>query len=133
MLPNSFMPWRFQSFSVKDDSDSAKNSEVNAHAQQTFSALEKTILSGNYYAGVAKNTLLEETDRHIKERLLCAIKIETLVAVINELCEQEKLNPADLQMLVEDKTSDIRLKEEQIWLNQLTQEKNWPLFYSFEE
>ncbi|WP_435946233.1 hypothetical protein [Dryocola sp. BD586] len=133
MLPNSFMPWRFQNFTVEDDGDSARNSEMNAPVQQAFSTLEKTILSGNYYAGVAKNTLLEETDRHIKERLLCATKIETLVAVINELCEQEKLNPADLQMLVEDKTSEIRLKEEQIWLNQLTQQKNWPLFYAFEE
>ncbi|MCT4714983.1 hypothetical protein MUA01_08330 [Enterobacteriaceae bacterium H18W14] len=133
MLPNSFVPCRFQVSTVEDHSDSASNSESNSHVQEKLSALEKTILSGKHYAGLAKNTLLEETDKHIKERLLCAAKIQTLVAVINELCEQEKLNPADLQMLIEEKTSDIRLKGEQIWLNQLTQEKSWPLFYSFED
>ncbi len=133
MLPNSFMPWRFQLFTVQDGSDSARNSELNGHVQEKLSALEKTILSGKHYAGVAKNSLLEETDKHIKERLLCAVKIATLTAVINEVCEQEKLSPADLHMLIEDKTSAIRLKEEQIWINQLTQEKNWPLFYSFED
>lgn len=133
MLPNSFAPWRYQVFTVKDYNNSANNSESNSHVQEKLSALEKKILSGKHYAGLAKNALLEETDKHIKERLLCAAKIEAMVAVIHELCEQEKLNPADLQMLVEDKTSDIRLKEDQIWLNQLTQEKNWPLFYSFED
>lgn len=133
MLPNSFMPWRFQLFTVQAGSDSARNSELNGQVQEKLSALEKTILSGKHYAGVAKNALLEETDKHIKERLLCAAKIATLAAVINEVCEQEKLSPADLHMLIEDKTSAIRLKEEQIWINQLTQEKNWPLFYSFED
>ena len=133
MLPNSFMPWRFQLFTVHDGRDSARNSELNGQVQEKLSALEKTILSGKHYAGVAKNALLEETDKHIKERLLCAAKIATLAAVINEVCEQEKLSPADLHMLIEDKTSAIRLKEEQIWINQLTQEKNWPLFYSFED
>ncbi|NIY47827.1 hypothetical protein [Cedecea colo] len=133
MLPNSFLPWRFQAFAVKDDSDSARNNELHGHVQAKLSALEKTILSGKHYAGVAKNSLLEETDKHIKERLLCAAKIAALTAVINEICEQEKLSPADLHMLIEDKTSAIRLKEDRIWLNQLTQEKNWPLFYSFED
>ncbi len=133
MLPNSFMPWRFPIFAMKNNSDSASNSELNGQLQEKLAALEKTVLSGKHYAGVAKNSLLEETDKHIKERLLCAAKIATLTAVIGEMCEQEKLSPADLQMLIEEKTAAIRLKEEQIWLNQLTQEKNWPLFYSFED
>lgn len=133
MLPKNFSPWRFPVLTEKGNSDSAEKSDLNDPIEQKLSTLEKTILSGKHYAGQAKNTLLEETDKHIKERLLCAIKIETLATVINELVEQEKLNPGDLQMLLADKTADITLKAEQIWLNQLTQENSWPLFYSIED
>jgi hypothetical protein len=133
MLPNNFVPQRFLTLTDNNRSKSTENGDAPGQVQEKLSALEKKILSGKHYAGQAKNSLLEETDRHIKERLLCAVKIETLAAVINELCEQEKLSPADLQMLIEDKTAAITLKGEQIWLNQLTQEKRWPLFYSFEE
>lgn len=133
MLPKNFVPQAFQALSQKSNSDSAEISNTDDPVQQKLLTLEKTILSGKHYAGQAKNALLEETDKHIKERLLCAIRIETLATVINELVEQEKLNPGDLQMLIEDKMADITLKAEQIWLNQLTQEKNWPLFYSFED
>lgn len=133
MLPKNFAPWHFQVLTTKDDSDSAEKSDLSDPIQQKLSTLEKTILSGKHYAGQAKNTLLEETDKHIKERLLCTIKIETLAAVINELVEQERLNPGDLQMLIADKAAEITLKADQIWLNQLTQEKSWPLFYSIED
>lgn len=133
MLPNNFVPQRFLTLAEETRCNSAGNGETQGQTQEKLLALEKKILSGKHYAGVAKNTLLEETDRHIKERLLCAAKIETLVAVINELCEQEKLNPGDLQMLIEDKTAALTEMEEQLWLNQLTQEKIWPLFYSFED
>ncbi|WP_435952174.1 hypothetical protein [Dryocola sp. BD626] len=133
MLPNNFMPRHFQAMALKEHGENPQFSQAESPEQHKLQALEKTILSGRHYAGQAKNTLLEETDRHIKDRLLCAVKIETLVAVINELCEQEKLNPGDLHMLLADKTAALALKEESIWLNQLTQEKSWPLFYSFEE
>lgn len=133
MLPKNFVPQRFHVLTMKNNSDSAEKSDLDDPIQQKLSTLEKTILSGKHYAGQAKNTLLEETDKHIKERLLCAVKIEVMVTIINEIVEQEKLNPGDLQMLIADKTADVTLKAEQIWLNQLTHEKSWPLFYSIED
>ena len=129
MLPNNFISC---CRSVLNDTAKSANPEQPTLQEQLL-AHEKAILSGKYYAGQAKNALLEETDRHIKEQLFCGAKIEAMTAVLNELIEAGQLSKADLDMLTADKKAEISLKEEQIWVNQLTGNNKWPLFYKFEE
>ncbi|WP_226812133.1 hypothetical protein [Buttiauxella massiliensis] len=119
--------------SQADIAGSEEHSALTLNPQDNLLVLEKTILSAPHYAGQAKNTLLEENDRHLKDRLFYAVKIEAIVTVLNELIEQEKINSTDLQMLIEDKKLQISHHSQQIWVNQLTQEKSWPLFYSLDE
>jgi len=132
MLPNNLVPVMLPVLQV-EITPSAEDSALTVNPRDYLLELEKTILSANHYAGQAKNTLLEENDRHLKERLFCAVKIEAMVTVLNELIEQEKISSADLQMLLEDKKLQISQHSQQIWVNQLTQEKSWPIFYSFDE
>ncbi|MEW7313569.1 hypothetical protein AB1E22_12850 [Buttiauxella gaviniae] len=132
MLPNTLVPVPF-AFSQPDIDSPEEHSALTRDIQDNLLVLEKTILSTNHYAGQAKNTLLEENDWHLKERLFCVVKIEALVTVLNELIEKEKVSPADMQMLIEDKKFMISEHSQQIWINQLTQEKSWPLFYSLHE
>lgn len=132
MLPNNLVPVILPAPQVAI-TPSAEDSALTINSQDNILDLEKTILSTNHYAGQAKNTLLEENDRHLKDRLFCAVKIEVMVTVLNELIEQEKISSADLKMLIEDKKLQISQHSQQIWVNQLTQEKSWPLFYSFDE
>ncbi|GDX07605.1 hypothetical protein [Buttiauxella sp. A111] len=132
MLPNNLVPVILPVLQV-EITQSAEDSALNPIPRDNLLDLEKTILSANHYAGQAKNTLLEENDRHLKDHLFCAVKIEAMVTVLNELIEQEKISPADLQMLIEDKKLQISQHSQQIWVNQLTREKSWPLFYSLDE
>ncbi len=132
MLPNNLVPVTFP-VSQADIAGSEEHSALTLNPQDNLLVLEKTILSAPHYAGQAKNTLLEENDRHLKDRLFYAVKIEAIVTVLNELIEQEKINSTDLQMLIEDKKLQISHHSQQIWVNQLTQEKSWPLFYSLDE
>ncbi|MCE0847722.1 hypothetical protein LVQ79_19470 [Buttiauxella sp. A2-C1_F] len=132
MLPNNLVPVTLP-VSQADIAGSEEHSALTLNPQDNLLVLEKTILSAPHYAGQAKNTLLEENDRHLKDRLFYAVKIEAIVTVLNELIEQEKINSADLQMLIEDKKLQISHHSQQIWVNQLTQEKSWPLFYSLDE
>lgn len=132
MLPNTLVPVTFP-VSQADIAGSEEHSALTLNPQDNILVLEKIILSAPHYAGQAKNTLLEENDRHLIDRLFYAVKIEAIVTVLNELIEQEKINSADLQMLIEDKKLQISHHSQQIWVNQLTQEKSWPLFYSLDE
>ena len=132
MLPNNLVP---AILPIPPREEAAlKEAEItlSTDIHDDFALLEKTILNANDYAGQAKNSLLEENNRHLKDQLFCAVKIEAITTVLNELIEQEKVCPADLQMLIEDKELQISQHSQQIWINQLTQEKTWPLFYSLE-
>lgn len=128
MLPDSFIS---KPFTPAAPGDTEKSISLNA-VNDKLSALEKKILSGSHYAGQSRNRLLEETDRHIKARLLCAIRIEVLHNLISELVNEEVISQLQLQELLNDKTDFITDKQQAIWLNQLTQEINGPLYYSFE-
>ena len=132
MLPNNLVPVPLPALQVAM-APSADDSALALNPQDNLLDLEKMVLSTNHYAGQAKNTLLEENDRHLKDRLFCAVKIEAIVTVLNELIEQEKISSADLQMLIEDKKLQISQDLQKVWVNQLTQEKSWPMFYSLDE
>ena len=132
MLPTNLVPVPLPALQVAM-APSTDDSALTLNPQDNLLDLEKMILSTNHYAGQAKNTLLEENDRHLKDRLFCAVKIEAIVTVLNELIEQEKISSADLQMLIEDKKLQISRDLQEVWVNQLTQEKSWPMFYSLDE
>lgn len=129
MLPDSFIMHPFALTAHNDNATSPVADLIN----EKLLALEGKILSSHYYAGQSRNRLLEETDQHIKTRLLCAIRIETLHCTISELIESEVISKQELNELLSEKTDFIRSQQQTIWLNQLTQEKKWPLYYSFEE
>ncbi|MBS0849250.1 hypothetical protein [Citrobacter sp. JGM124] len=128
MLPDSFIK---QPFAVANN-DNAGKAIVDDTINDRLLSLEKKILSGSHYAGQSRNRLLEETDQHIKARLLSAVRIETLYNVITELVADGAISLEQLNELLNDKTDVIISKQQDIWINQLTQEKNWPLYYSFE-
>ncbi|HKM95199.1 MAG TPA: hypothetical protein VJY99_00585 [Buttiauxella sp.] len=132
MLPTNLVPVPLPALQVAM-APSTDDSALTLNLQDNLFDLEKMILSTNHYAGQAKNTLLEENDRHLKDRLFCAVKIEAIVTVLNELIEQEKISSADLKMLIEDKKLQISRDLQEVWVNQLTQEKSWPMFYSLDE
>lgn len=132
MLPNNLVPAILPIPPREEDALTEGEITLSTDINDDFSLLEKTILNANDYAGQATNSLLEENNRHLKDQLFCAVKIEAITTVLNELIEQEKVCPADLQMLIEDKELQISQHSQQIWINQLTQEKTWPLFYSLE-
>jgi glucose-6-phosphate isomerase len=132
MLPNNLVPAILPILAREETAITVEEITLSTDIHDDFAILEKTILSANDYAGQAKNSLLEENDRHLKDQLFCAVKIEAITTLLNELIEQEKVCPADLQMLIKDKEFQISQHSQQIWINQLTQEKTWPLFYSLE-
>lgn len=127
MLPDTFISEPFASLAHSETEESILHHAVNVK----LLALEKKILSGNHYAGQSRNRLLEETDKHIKARLLCAIRVEVLHNMISELVNDGVISQQQLQTLLNEKTDFITDKQQTIWLNQLTQEINGPLYYSF--
>ena len=127
MLPDSFISKVFDPLAHNETEGSISLNVVNVK----LLALEKKILSGNHYAGQSRNRLLEETDRHIKARLLCAVRIEVLHNMVSELVNDGVISKLQLQALLNDKIDFITDKQQAIWLNQLTREINGPLYYSF--
>lgn len=128
MLPDTFIA---QPFAPTVHNETEKSTSLET-VKDKLLVLEKQILSGSHYAGQSRNRLLEETDRHIKARLLCAVRIETLHCMIRELVNDGLISEGQLQELLNDKTDFITNKQQTIWLNQLTQATNGPLYYSFE-
>ncbi len=128
MLPDTFIT---KPFAPAVHNETEKSLSIEAVNNKLF-VLEKQILSGSHYAGQSRNRLLEETDRHIKARLLCAVRIEALHCMISELVNDGLISEGQLQELLNDKTDFITDKQQTIWLNQLTQAINGPLYYSFE-
>lgn len=128
MLPDSFL--RQSSTTITHD-EAETVTVANNSVQDRLLSLEKRILGDSLYAGQSRNRLLEETGRHLKARLLSAVRIETLHDVIKELVTDGVISQEQLDELLNEKTDFIISKQQDIWINQLTQEKNWPLYYSF--
>lgn len=90
---------------------------------------EKDILSRTSLAGQRSHALLEERDRHIKERLFCAAKIDSYAQVLNTLLEQQKISPEEISQLIHEQTTLINEQGKKIWLNLITRESTAPVFY----
>lgn len=94
---------------------------------------EAHILSTLSWAGQSCNTLLEEQDRHVRQRLFCAARLETFVAVLNTLMQQGLVSAEELRALTEEKNELVAENGEKIWLNLITKEKKSPLFYQLQD
>lgn len=90
---------------------------------------EKDILSRTSLAGQRSHALLEERDRHIKERLFCVAKIDSFAQVLNNLLEQQKISPEEISLLIHEQTTLINDQGKKIWLNLITRESTEPVFY----
>ena len=77
--------------------------------------------------------LLEERDRHIKDRLFRVVKIETFTRLLNDLQAEGDIDAQTLSEIIAEKTEQINEAGNDIWLNLITREKDGPLFYKLEE
>jgi len=91
---------------------------------------EADILIGVSRTGKSRNMVLEEHDRHLKERLFRAIKIEALVHLLNDLQAEGEIDAQALSQIMAEKTQQINEAGNEIWLNLITREKSNPIFYN---
>ncbi len=101
--------------------------------KRKLSDFEPDILIGVSRTGKSRNMLLEEHDRHIKDRLFRAIKIEAFVHLLNDLQAEGEIDAQKLSQILAEKTKEINEAGNEIWLNLITREKNNPIFYSLGE
>ncbi|MNP30992.1 hypothetical protein D3C76_1240940 [compost metagenome] len=73
--------------------------------------------------------LLEEHDRHIKDRLFRVVKIEVFARLLNDLQAEGEIDAQALSQILTEKTDEINEAGNDIWLNLITCEKNTPIFY----
>jgi hypothetical protein len=91
------------------------------------------ILIGVTRNGQSRNMLLEEHDRHIKDRLFRVFKIETFARLLNDLQAEGEIDAQELSQILAEKTEDINEAGNEIWLNLITCEKTAPMFYQLED
>lgn len=133
MLPEHLVPARFY-LSVADETANPVPSPVNfTQGKKTLRDYEADILISAASGGQAKNILLEEHDRHFKERLWRAAKIETFARLINTLQAEGEIDAQTLSKIMSETTAYINENGNEIWLNLITQDKNTPIFYSLDD
>jgi hypothetical protein len=79
MLPEHLVPSHFH-LSNPDNTNPVENSENLTQGKRTLSDYESDILISSTATGQSRNMLFEECDRHLKERLFRAAKIESFLA-----------------------------------------------------
>ncbi|MFM0889564.1 hypothetical protein QU896_11155, partial [Citrobacter freundii] len=94
--------------------------------------LIRTFLSSTA-TGQSRNMLFEECDRHLKERLFRAAKIESFSRLLNSLQAEGDINAQELSKILTQKTAIINEQGNKIWLNLITRETSDPIFYSLEK
>ncbi|EMU1129097.1 TPA: hypothetical protein ACIE98_002644 [Citrobacter koseri] len=133
MLPEHLVPTRFHLSASPGDAETVENSENLTQGKKTLSDYEPDILISATPTGQSKNMLLEERDRHLKDRLYRVAKIETFARLINSLQAEGDVDAQELSKILADATTKINDHGNEIWLNLITREKNSPVFYSLEE
>jgi hypothetical protein len=72
--------------------------------------------------------LLEEHDRHIKDRLFRVVKIEAFVHLLDDLQAEGEIDAQKLSQIMVEKTKEINEAGNEIWLNLITREKTTLFF-----
>lgn len=133
MLPEHLVPSCFHLSSSPDNTTSTDNSENLTQGKITLSDYESDILISSTATGQSRNMLFEECDRHLKERLFRAVKIESFSRLLNSLQAEGDINAQELSKILTQKTAIINEQGNKIWLNLITRETSDPIFYSLEE
>ncbi len=133
MLPEHLVPPRFHLSAAGQAGKSAENNDNFTQSKTTLSDYEADILISTTATGQSKNILLEEHDRHFKERLERVAKIETFARVINALQAEGDIDAQTLSKIITEMTTHINENGNEIWLNLITREKDSPLFYSLDD
>ncbi|MFH7827488.1 hypothetical protein [Kluyvera chengduensis] len=127
MIAETLIPARFCIPAVEAESPDMKASTQVEPEKPTLADWQDEILISG---GQSRNPLLEERDRHIKDRLYRVAKIEAFALMLNNLVVQGEISSLELSQIIELKTQEINDNGNEIWLNLMTQEKVTPLFYN---
>ncbi|EIS7449514.1 hypothetical protein I5370_06790 [Citrobacter sp. FDAARGOS_156] len=133
MLPEHLVPSRFHLSATPNNTNTTENSENLTQGKIKLSDYESEILISSAATGQSRNMLFEECDRHLKERLFRAAKIESFTRLLNSLQAEGDINAQELSKILAKKTAMINEQGNKIWLNLITRETNDPIFYSLEE
>lgn len=133
MIPETLIPARFHTSVAGEESEETENSASLTQGKRTLFELENDILTSIGRNGFSRNMLLEERDRHIKDRLFRVVKIEAFCHVLNELQANGDFSAQELSQILADKTLEINESGNEIWLNLITREKIAPMFYDLED
>ncbi|WP_039056971.1 hypothetical protein [Enterobacter sp. Bisph1] len=129
MLPENLVPARFH-ISAAEPVPGEEQKDTNlTQGKRTLEEYANDILANGSRTGQSKNMLLEERDRHIKERLLRVVKIETFARLLNDLQAEGEIDAQSLSQIINEKTQQINDAGNEIWLNLITREKDAPIFY----
>jgi len=133
MLPDNLVPAKFHISTVEPKPPEAESNENFTKGKRTLADYAPDILIGVTRTGNSRNMLLEEHDRHIKDRLFRVIKIEVFARLLNDLQAEGKIDAQALSQILTEKTDEINEAGNDIWLNLITCEKNTPIFYKLED
>nr|WP_318384383.1 hypothetical protein [uncultured Enterobacter sp.] len=133
MLPENLVPARFHISAKDTESGEAGKADNLTQGKRTLSDFESDILTNVSRSRQSRNMLLEERDRHIKDRLFRVVKIETFTRLLNDLQAEGEIDAQALSQILAEKTEQINEAGNEIWLNLITREKDAPLFYSLED
>lgn len=133
MLPEHLVPAHYHLSQTSTNTIPTENTENLTQGKRTLSDYEADILISATATGQARNMLFEECDRHLKERLFCAAKIESFTRLLNSLQAEGDINAQELSKILTEKTAIINEQGNKIWLNLITRETSDPIFYSLEE
>ena len=133
MLPENLVPARFHVCTAKTDAGEAEKDVNLAQGKRTLADYESDILTNVSPTRQSRNMLLEERDRHIKDRLYRVVKIECFRRLLNDLQGAGDIDPQLLSQIIAKKTSEINDAGNEIWLNLITHEKDTPMFYTLQD
>jgi len=133
MLPENLVPARFHVSTVKTDTGEAEKDVNLTQGKRTLADYESDILTNVSRTRQSRNMLLEERDRHIKDRLYRVVKIESFSRLLNELQAAGEIDPQLLSQIIAKKTTEINDVGNEIWLNLITHEKDTPMFYTLQD
>ena len=85
MLPDNLVPAKFHISTVEPKPPEAESNENFTKGKRTLADYAPDILIGVTRTGNSRNMLLEEHDRHIKDRLFRVIKIEVFARLFRQI------------------------------------------------
>ncbi|MDX6020122.1 hypothetical protein SIL08_07530 [Scandinavium sp. V105_16] len=132
MIPESLIPAHFHISNPEPAPGVAENNADLTQGKITLENFEADLLAAPVRHGQSRNMLLEERDRHIKDRLFRVMKIEAYARVLNDLQMEAEIDTQELSQIIAEYTDKINEAGNEIWLNLITQEKTASLFYDFQ-